>query len=137
MHALWALVGSGPLEPGFHAQAAGPRRPDLPRLGRPGGGEHGAGRAGDPRRRSSHWPRDPSPDVRLQVAIAARKLEGVDPLAVLLDVQSPAVAIRLIPQIVWQNLHPLLEDRQVEIRPAVARRVEGGRLASSPLVAAR
>ena len=31
--------------------------------------------------------RDPSPDVRLQVAIAARKIEGVDPLAVLLEVQ--------------------------------------------------
>ncbi len=29
--------------------------------------------------------RDPSPDVRLQVAIAARKIEGIEPLPILLD----------------------------------------------------
>ncbi len=52
---------------------------------------------------------DPSPDVQLQVAIAARKLQGVDPLPVLLDVLTHCGDDKLIPHIVWQNLHPLLE----------------------------
>src|SRR5438128_6862849 len=53
--------------------------------------------------------RDPSPDVQLQVAIAARKLKGIDPLPVLLDVLTHCGDDKLIPHIVWQNLHPLLE----------------------------
>jgi putative membrane-bound dehydrogenase-like protein len=52
--------------------------------------------------------RDPSPDVQLQVAIAARKL-GIDPMPVLLDVLTHCGDDKLIPHIVWQNLHPLLE----------------------------
>lgn len=53
--------------------------------------------------------RDPSPDVQLQVAIAARKLKDVDPLPLLLDVLAHSGDDKLIPHIVWQNLHPLLE----------------------------
>lgn len=49
------------------------------------------------------------PDIQLQVAIAARKLKGVDPLPVLLDVLTHCGDDKLIPHIVWQNLHPLLE----------------------------
>ncbi len=51
---------------------------------------------------------DPSPDVRLQVAIAACKIEGLDPLPVLVEVLARAGDDPLIPHIVWQNLHPLL-----------------------------
>jgi putative membrane-bound dehydrogenase-like protein len=54
---------------------------------------------------------DPSPDVRLQVAIAATKLKGVDPVPVLLDVLAHSGNDKLIPHIVWQNLHPLLETQ--------------------------
>ncbi len=53
--------------------------------------------------------KDKSPDVQLQIAIAARKLKGVDPLPVLLDVLTHCGDDKLIPHIVWQNLHPLLE----------------------------
>ena len=53
--------------------------------------------------------RDRSPDVQLQVAIVARKLKGVDPLPVLIDVLTHCGDDKLIPHIVWQNLHPLLE----------------------------
>jgi glucose/arabinose dehydrogenase len=51
---------------------------------------------------------DPSPDVRLQVAVAARKIRDVDPLPVLVSVLANAGDDKLIPHIVWQNLHPLL-----------------------------
>src|SRR5262249_51771833 len=59
--------------------------------------------------------RDPRPEVRLQVAIAARKLRDIDALGLLLDVQRESSRDALIPYIIWQNLHPLLEERQVEV----------------------
>jgi putative membrane-bound dehydrogenase-like protein len=52
--------------------------------------------------------KDPSPDVRLQVAIAARKVKGLEALPLLVSVLSNAGDDKLIPHIVWQNLHPLL-----------------------------
>ena len=55
--------------------------------------------------------KDPSPDVKLQVAIAARKIEGLDPLPVLIAVLANSGDDKLIPHIVWQNLHPLLATR--------------------------
>ncbi len=54
---------------------------------------------------------DPDRDVQLQVAIAARKLEGVEPMPILLEVLSQCGDDVLIPHIVWQNLHPLLEEQ--------------------------
>ena len=54
---------------------------------------------------------DPSPIVKLQVAIAARKIEGLDPLPILVRVLATCGDDKLIPNIVWQNLHPLLDDQ--------------------------
>jgi putative membrane-bound dehydrogenase-like protein len=51
---------------------------------------------------------DSSPDVRLQVVIASRKIDGLDPLPLLVEVLAKAGDDPLIPHIVWQNLHPLL-----------------------------
>jgi putative heme-binding domain-containing protein len=53
---------------------------------------------------------DPAPDVQLQVAIAARKIEGLDAIDVLTRVLMACGNDKLVPGIVWQNLHPLLED---------------------------
>ena len=58
--------------------------------------------------------RDPYLEVKLQVAIAARKSPDVDPVPVLVDVLLNSVD-PLIPHIVWQNLHPLLESRQADV----------------------
>ncbi|HZL88776.1 MAG TPA: HEAT repeat domain-containing protein, partial [Pirellulaceae bacterium] len=54
---------------------------------------------------------DGSPDVKLQIAIASRKIDGVDPLPLLVKVAAHCGDDKLIPHIVWQNLHPLLETR--------------------------
>lgn len=51
-----------------------------------------------------------APDVKLQVAIAARKIDGVEPMPLLLKVLANCGDDKLIPHIVWQNLHPLLEE---------------------------
>src|SRR5262249_44535451 len=55
--------------------------------------------------------RDRSPEVQLQVAIAAKKIKGSDTIHVLVDVLAHCGDDQLIPQIVWQNLHPLLESQ--------------------------
>lgn len=53
--------------------------------------------------------KDASPDVLLQVAIASGKVEGLDALDLLVKVLANCGDDKLIPHIVWQNLHPRLE----------------------------
>jgi putative heme-binding domain-containing protein len=48
--------------------------------------------------------------VRLQVATAARRIDGVDAMPLLIDILARSENDRLIPHVVWQNLHPLLEQ---------------------------
>ena len=52
--------------------------------------------------------------MKLQVAIAACKIPRLDPLPVLVEVLANAGDDKLIPHIVWQNLHPLLETRSAD-----------------------
>ena len=110
MHALWALIGCGPLDLDFHTRLLGHRD-----LGFRAWGVRAAGNQrevdADLRGRVVALAGDESRDVQLQVAIAARKLEGVDAMPLLLDVLSRCGDDKLIPHIVWQNLHPLLEER--------------------------
>jgi putative membrane-bound dehydrogenase-like protein len=63
---------------------------------------------------------DASPDVRLQAAIAARKVDGIDPVPVLVDVLANSGEDRLIPHIVWNNLQPLMDERGPSIAKALA-----------------
>jgi putative membrane-bound dehydrogenase-like protein len=109
LNALWAMLSGRPLDTGtvhsllddpdptFRAwgvRAVGNARTTSPEL----------------RDRLLSMAHDRSPDVRLQVAIASRKVEGIDPIPVLLDVLAASDNDPLIPRIVWQNLHPLLEE---------------------------
>ncbi len=107
MHGLWTLVGSGTLDPTFHLSLL--KHPDASFRA---WGVRAAGNMGkvqdDVRKHVASMAADPSPDVRLQVAIAARKLEAVEPLTLLLDVLSKSQD-PLMPHVVWQNLHPMLE----------------------------
>lgn len=113
MHALWALVGTGELSTSFHLQLLG--HPDASLRA---WGVRAAGNFGEPaneiRAKVVELARDPSPDVLLQVAIAAGKLEGVQPIPVLVNVLVASGEDPLIPHIVWQNLHPLLESQSAE-----------------------
>jgi len=110
IHGLWALIGGGPLDPRFHVK--------LLNLGEPAfvaWGVRAAGNMGkvEPDVLDSVLKRglESSQEARLQLAIAARKLEGVDPIVLLLDALSGSKD-ELIPQIVWQNLSPLIATRQ-------------------------
>ncbi len=57
---------------------------------------------------------DSSPIVRLQVAIAAAKQESIPTIPTLIAVLAQAGDDPLVPRIVWQNLHPLLETQTAE-----------------------
>jgi putative membrane-bound dehydrogenase-like protein len=110
MHALWSLIGAGPLDIAFHERLlshtdAGCRAWSVRAAGNIGKVDAAI------RSKVAAMAHDNSPDVRLQVAIAARKIDSLRPVAVLLDVLSASGEDKLIPAIVWQNLHPLLEDR--------------------------
>ncbi len=114
MHGLWALIGIGPLEPGFHAKLLAHSDPSFRAWGVRAAGNIGKV-ATEIRAAVVRLIRDPSPDVRLQVVIAAPKLEGVDPLLVLLDILRFSRDDHLTNQVVWQNLHPLLETRRADV----------------------
>jgi putative membrane-bound dehydrogenase-like protein len=73
---------------------------------------------------------DPSPEVTLQVAIVSKKIAGIDPIPTLLAVLQHAQEDSLIPRIVWQNLHPLLETDAAKFTAAITEDV-----AKSPPVA--
>lgn len=57
---------------------------------------------------------DSSPQVRLQVAIAASKQSAIPRIPTLVAVLAQAGNDPLVPRIVWQNLHPLLEMQTAE-----------------------
>jgi putative heme-binding domain-containing protein len=54
---------------------------------------------------------DPSPQVRLQVAIAAAKQESIPTIPALTAVLAHSGDDPLASRVVWQNLHPLLETQ--------------------------
>lgn len=51
---------------------------------------------------------DPTPEVRLQVAIVSNKVEGIDAPNLLLQVLAHSGDDKIIPKVVWQNLLPHL-----------------------------
>jgi putative heme-binding domain-containing protein len=119
MHALWVLVGTGSLDSRFHQKLLAHRDPAYRAWAVRVAGNFG--KVDDAiRSRVLHMADDPSPDVKLQVAIAARKLDQVDPLPILVNVLYGCGDDPLIPHIIWQNLHPLLEDRADEFLRLVA-----------------
>jgi putative membrane-bound dehydrogenase-like protein len=110
MHALWTLVGAGRLAPDFHLRLvfhedSAVRAWAVRAAGNMGKVDEGV------LCKLIALTHDKSPDVKLQWAIAARKVEKIDPLSTLLDVLREAGDDKLIPHIVWQNLHPLLETQ--------------------------
>lgn len=130
MHGLWSLIGMGPLDPVFQHKLL-----DHQDSGYRAWAVRAAGNAGKipgaVRDKIRTLAGDRSPDVQLQVAIAARKIEGLDVLDTLLAVLSACGEDKLIPVIVWQNLHPLLEERAGELLA----RVEKLELSKSPNLA--
>lgn len=109
LHALWALLGTGQLNSDFHLKLLANEDPALRMWAVRAAGNFG--NVSDKiRDKVVSLTADDSPDVQLQVAIAARKIDGVEPIPVLVDVLAKCGDDELIPHVVWQNLHPLLPD---------------------------
>jgi len=108
LHALWALIGSGTLDPAFHLKVLAHSDPAYRAWG-----VRAAGNFGDAsqaiREKVAELASDPSPDVQLQVVIASRKIKNFDALPTLIEVLVRCGQDKLIPSIAWNNLHPLLE----------------------------
>ncbi len=115
MHALWTLIGSGPLETSFHLTLLKQADPTFRAWGVRAAGNQVRAKApldDSVRGAAVALSSDPSPDVRLQVAIATRRLSSDDQAAHhLLEILTKSGDDRLIPHIVWQNLHRLPEER--------------------------
>ena len=110
MHALWALISSGPLTETVHSQLLASDDPVLRAWGVRAAGN--AGQVSDSiREKVVSLAGDSARDVQLQVAIAAKKLKGVETIPLLIEVLAKCGDDKLIPHIVWQNLHPLLEEK--------------------------
>ncbi len=135
MHALWALVGSGPLDADFHRHLLSHADSVLRAWGvRAAGNMHAhesAERLGQAVAALVH---DPAPDVRLQVAIAAPKIVRSNAVGVLVEVAAASGDDLLIPQIVWQNLHPLLEAHPTEFVSAARRHLAGKHAAQASIL---
>jgi hypothetical protein len=113
LHALWALIGQGKLNASFHKQLLASSDPGIRAWGVRAAGNFG--QVSDELRETiGSMTSDRSPDVLLQLAIAATKIDGLDPLPLLVEVIANSGDDKLIPHIVWQNLHPLLGDRSGE-----------------------
>jgi putative heme-binding domain-containing protein len=121
MHALWALIGGGPLDPAFHQKLFAHSDPGFRAWGVRAAGN--MGRVKDEiRDKVVALAKDPSPDVQLQVAIAVRKMEGTDPLPILVEVLASCGDDKLIPGIVWQNLLPLMGNQTGKLLAVVKKR---------------
>src|SRR5215471_2602849 len=112
LHAFWSLIGSGALDPSFHQKMLASDDASFRAWAvRAAGNFHRV--APSIRERVAALSGDAAPDVQLQVAIACRKIDGCDTLLVLVNVLNHCGQDKLIPAIVWPNLHPLLETKAI------------------------
>jgi putative heme-binding domain-containing protein len=129
LHALWALIGMGHLREEIHRGVLAHPDPAVRAWGIRAAGDSGVAPALHAVLDDST--RDAAPEVRLQMAIAARKLRGIDPLPAFIRILEASGDDKLIPEIVWQNLHPLLETEGMRC----ARLVEEADLQRAPALA--
>jgi putative heme-binding domain-containing protein len=131
MHALWSLVGSGSLSVEFHQALLAHSDPTFRAWGVRAAGN--LGRIDSTLlQQVVSMAHDPAAEVRLQVAIAARKINGIDAVRVLVEVLATSGDDKLIPHVVWQNLHPLMEDHA----PAFLQLISTDDVKHSPAVSA-
>ena len=118
-HALWTLIGTGRLEAGLHERLLSDEHPTVRAWAVRAAGNF---RKVDPviAKAVVALADDRSLDVKVQVAIASRKLDGIDPLPALMGVVSQGEVDTVLSAIVWQNLHPMLDDRGSDFAGLVA-----------------
>jgi putative heme-binding domain-containing protein len=116
MHALWLLVSQHRLDPAFHEKVLSSADEPTRNWGARGAGEMQKV-SNEIYEKLKSLTRDPSPDVRLQVAVAAGRLEQPDGLPILLESLRNADNVKdpLIPTIIYNNLREMIPRRGGEI----------------------
>ncbi|MBI1249082.1 c-type cytochrome [bacterium] len=109
MHALWSLIGARQVRDEMLLKLLSSDNPQLRRWGVRYQGTV-ASKSTEVADLTRKLASDQSPDVRLQVAILAPQVDYLPTVATLLDVLRNSPDDKLIPHIVWQNLHPQLEN---------------------------
>lgn len=115
LHALWALTGTGSLRTAFHRELFVEEDPALRAWAMRAAGNAGSVDIDVQIRLAWVMAAEKSADVLLQFAIAAPKIKAIDPLLALVEVLTRCGDDKLIPHIVWQNLHPRLETESAEL----------------------
>lgn len=109
LHALWSLIGARQLSDEFSLTLLAHANPQL----RSWAVRYQGTVASDSpaiAQAIRELARDDNPDVRLQVATLAPQVEYLPTVPTLLEVLHNSPGDKLIPHIVWQNLHPQLEQ---------------------------
>jgi putative heme-binding domain-containing protein len=123
MHALWALIGAGPLDKQFHLKLFADTDPSIRAwAARAAGNQTSQQAKTDPAIESQvvSLAGDSSADVQLQVAIATAKIKRENGVSTLLAVLSRSGVDPLIRAIVWQNVSPLIEHHADDVIRAVS-----------------
>ncbi|PQO31011.1 dehydrogenase [Bremerella cremea] len=110
MHALWSLIGARQLSDEFSIQLLSDEEPQLRRWAIRYQGIRASNNP-DVALLIQKLTSDAHPDVRLEVAILAPQVDYLPTIATLLEVLRSSPNDKLIPHIVWQNLHPQLEKQ--------------------------
>ena len=109
LHAFWALIGSEGFGADFHLSMLKAEDPTMRAWGVRAAGNMRKVEA-TVRDKIISLASDSSSDVQLQTVIAARKIEGVDAMKVIIETLAHCGVDKVIPAIAWNNLHPLLES---------------------------
>ncbi|WDI40172.1 PVC-type heme-binding CxxCH protein [Bremerella sp. P1] len=109
LHALWSLIGARQLSDNFSLKLLAHSNPQLRSWAVRYQGTVASDNA-EIAQRIRELAHDESPDVRLQVATLAPQVDYLPTVPTLLEVLHHSQGDKLIPHIVWQNLHPRLEQ---------------------------
>ncbi len=131
LHALWALIGSRQLSDELSLRLLKHQNPQLRSWAVRFQGIQPSNHA-EIASLIQELAADESPDVRLQVAILASQVGYLPTIETLLHVLERSPNDKLIPHIVWQNLHPELESHT----PQYLALMSNGALSKSPEVLA-
>jgi putative membrane-bound dehydrogenase-like protein len=110
LHALWAMIGSGPLEPELHAKLLTHDDSTFRAWAVRAAGNQGKIDNAVAKTLATILGTEKSPDVLVQLAIANHKLD-LGGISTYLKLLERAPTDKLLPHIVWQNMHPLLETQ--------------------------
>ncbi len=113
LHALWSLIGARQLSDEFSLKLLSHANPQLRSWAVRYQGTVASNRP-EIAERIRQMTADESPDVRLQVATLAPQVDYLPTVPTLLEVLHHSPGDKLIPHIVWQNLHPQLEQKTPE-----------------------